>query len=120
MTSKFYPKMFRDPHLSQFVTDTTEPHPERLADWIAEKMSGAPLWSSKLGERPRGVAYDRSSAHYRAWHSPKRTEEAYGRHFKLDDSIVWMRLMFWSAREVGLDTEPFFSWFVGFISHFVR
>jgi hypothetical protein len=33
----------------------------------------------------------RSSAHFAAWHSPKREPEKFGLHFKLDDCRVWMR-----------------------------
>ena len=33
----------------------------------------------------------RSSAHFAAWHSPKREREKFGQHFKLDDCRVWMR-----------------------------
>lgn len=120
LTLRFYPKMFRDKHLAKFVADEDDPHAERLADWIAEKMSGKAYWSSKLSDRPAGQPYDRSSAHFKAWHSPKRESEKYGSHFKLDDTVIWMRLMFWSCREEGLDTEPFFSWFVSFIGHFSR
>eukprot|EP00287_Rhodomonas_sp_CCMP768_P004322 CAMPEP_0196736268 /NCGR_PEP_ID=MMETSP1091-20130531/14390_1 /TAXON_ID=302021 /ORGANISM="Rhodomonas sp., Strain CCMP768" /LENGTH=113 /DNA_ID=CAMNT_0042079977 /DNA_START=13 /DNA_END=356 /DNA_ORIENTATION=+ len=45
---------------------------------------------------------------------------AEGEDFELDDCRVWMRLMFWSARQVGLDQHrPFFKWYVRFISHFI-
>ena len=37
------------------------------------------------------VHVDRSSAHFAAWHSPKREPEKFGQHFKLDDCRVWMR-----------------------------
>jgi len=122
VTARFYPTMFRDQQLSKFVADTTEPHPERLADWIAEKMTGdRRYWSSKLQDRVGDTAYDRSSAHFRAWHSPKREESRFGEHFKLDDSVMWMRLMFWALREEGIDErEPFFHWYLQFIGHFVR
>lgn len=120
MTARFYSKMFRDKHLSKFVTDEDDPHAERLGDWIAEKMSGRTYWSSKLASRPVDQPWDRSSAHSKAWHSPRRESERYGSRFKLDDTVIWMRLMFWSCREEGLDTEPFFSWFVSFIAHFSR
>merc|ERR1712136_449479 len=51
VTSRFYPKMFRDRQLSLFVQNFEDPHPERLADWIAEKMSGRAYWSSQLSSR---------------------------------------------------------------------
>lgn len=104
ITSRFYPTMFRDKQLSKFVTDETEPHPERLADWITEKMSGEPVWSGKLHKRKGNEARDRSSAHFKAWNSPKRGRYERGEHFMLDDAVMWMRLMFWAVREEGLDT----------------
>merc|ERR1712107_603302 len=111
VTSRFYPKMFRDRQLSLFVQNFEDPHPERLADWIAEKMSGRAYWSSQLSSRQPDQPQDRSHAHYLAWHSPKRPRSQWGDHFKLDDAIMWMRLMFWSCREEGLDSEPFLGWY---------
>lgn len=46
--------------------------------------------------------HDRSTAHFAAWHSPKRPAAEYGRHFNLEDARVWMRIHFWAAREEGL------------------
>ena len=52
-------------------------------------------------------------AHFAAWNSPKREPNKRGHPFKLDDCRVWMRLMFWSARDTGLDRHTaFFSWLV--------
>lgn len=104
ITSRFYPMMFKDQQLSKFVTDQTEPHPQRLADWIAEKMSGVEYWSSQLHLREQHHAYDRSSAHYKAWNSPHREASRRGEHFKWDDAVMWMRLMFLATRQEGLDT----------------
>ena len=66
-------------------------------------------------------AHDRSSAHFAAWHSPKRSPEKWGDHFKLDECRVWMRLHFWAAREAGIfDNSPAFAdYYVKFIGHFV-
>merc|ERR1712046_402987 len=70
----------------------------------------------------REVAFDRSSAHFAAWHSPKREAHKWGQHFKPDDARVWMRLHFWAAREAGL-FEPqyaaFMDYYIRFIAHFV-
>lgn len=33
------------------MTNKNEPHGERLADWITEKMTGERVWSSKLESR---------------------------------------------------------------------
>merc|ERR1712226_1397191 len=66
------------------------------------------------------VAYDRSSAHFAAWHSPKREPEKWGQHFKPDDARVWMRLHFWAARETGMfEHEAFMEYYIRFIGHFI-
>eukprot|EP01065_Artemidia_motanka_P029493 TRINITY_DN355_c0_g1_i3.p1 TRINITY_DN355_c0_g1~~TRINITY_DN355_c0_g1_i3.p1 ORF type:complete len:249 (+),score=51.89 TRINITY_DN355_c0_g1_i3:61-807(+) len=131
MTSRFYTRMFADPHLDQFVANREDPHPARLATWIAEKMGDGEPWSRERETRPqcpvmlaggrRHIVHDRSSAHAAAWYSPKRDPAVVGQHFQLDDCRVWMRLMFWSARDLGLLDHPQFGeWFVRFIGHFVR
>eukprot|EP00927_Polykrikos_kofoidii_P014511 TRINITY_DN16371_c0_g1_i1.p1 TRINITY_DN16371_c0_g1~~TRINITY_DN16371_c0_g1_i1.p1 ORF type:complete len:307 (+),score=56.89 TRINITY_DN16371_c0_g1_i1:61-981(+) len=117
---RFYPKCFRDKQITKFFEDQNDPHAERLAHWVAEKMSGEPYWSSETPHRKKGQPHDRTSAHFKAWRSPKRERSRYGDHFKLDDAVMWMRLMFWSCREEGLDVEPFFTWYVQFIGHFIR
>ena len=62
----------------------------------------------------------RQPTHSRAWNSPKRAALVRGQRFKLDDTRVWMRLMFLSGREIGLARhEPFWNWFIGFIRHFI-
>jgi len=71
-------------------------------------MSGKPYWSSKLHKREHGQPHDRTSAHAKSWRCSKREKSRYGDHFKLDDSIMWMRLMFWSCREEKIDKTPFF------------
>eukprot|EP00966_Prymnesium_polylepis_P172132 3980183-Prymnesium_polylepis.1 len=89
-------------------------------------------WSQERSTRPMcpfhapGVGtihvHDRSSAHFAAWHSPKRPPEDVGHHFKLDDCRVWMRLHFWAAREAGLfegEKAAFGDYYVRFIAHFV-
>ncbi len=118
---QFYPMMFRDKQLSKFVEDQSDPHPERLAQWIAEKMTGKPIWSSTLSSRSRDQPYDRQSAHYKAWNSKRREPSRRGSHFKLDDAVIWMRLNFWACRKEGIDKHhpEFFEWYIKFISHFV-
>jgi len=91
------------------------------------------------------VVHDRSSAHFAAWHSVKRSDEDAGLHFGLVDSRVWMRLHFWACRTVGVfvnsseeistidndgsipsvevsdDTKVRFQdWYTRFLGHFVR
>ena len=62
----------------------------------------------------------RQQTHAQAWYSPKRSPSERGQRFKLDDTRIWMRIMFWSAREIGLDQhQPFWNWYIGFIRHFI-
>jgi len=70
----------------------------------------------------RHVVHDRSSAHVAAWYSSKRPANEVGRHFKLDECRVWMRLHFWALRESGLiEKSPSFAdYYLRFIAHFVR
>lgn len=129
-TTIFYQKCFKDPHIDQFIRSHDDPHGQRMANWICEKMGGEAKWTAERRTRSRCpvhvaggtmVVHDRSSAHFAAWHSLKREPHKQGEHFKLDDCRVWMRLNFWSAREAGLMDHPqFASWYPRFIAHFVR
>eukprot|EP00798_Chlamydomonas_sp_ICE-L_P002612 gene2612-30935_t len=122
ITDIFYDKAFEDGSLDKFIHSHNDPHAERLGNWIVEEMGGeGPVWSEERVERNKCpvaltlsngsqlVVNDRGSAHTAAFWSPKRPE-------------VWMRLMFWSARETGIfDKSPSFeSWYVRFIAHFAR
>lgn len=117
MTTRFYARVFEDFTLEKFMFRTDGPanHGKRLGDWIVQKMGGeGEPWtaSGRLGMR--------QPSHVAAWQSIKRDKKDIGTHFKLDDCRIWMRLMFWSAREVGLGKhEPFMKWYIGFIAHFV-
>merc|ERR1719265_807226 len=81
-TNNFYKKAFADPHLDQFLVSHEEPHGERFATWIAEKFGDGTPWTNeqrtrektllRVGHSNYEVSYDRSSAHFAAWHSPKR------------------------------------------------
>jgi len=134
-TDIFYQRCFVDPHIDKFLRDHSDPHGERFATWIAEKFGDGTPWTEERKSRPRTVmkspsdpssqqlvAFDRSSAHYAAWHSPKREAHKFGQHFKPDDARVWMRLHFWAAREAGL-FEPkhaaFMDYYIRFIVHFI-
>lgn len=132
-THIFYEKCFADPHIDKFIRKHSDPHGERFATWIAEKFGDGTPWTEERKTRPRDVmsfgvhgqevvAFDRSSAHFAAWHSPKREAHKWGQHFKPDDARVWMRLHFWAAREAGL-FEPqhaaFMDYYIRFIGHFV-
>lgn len=132
-TDLFYKRAFADPHLDKFIRSHDDPHGERFATWIAEKMGDGTPWTNERRTRPvthlrighevLEVAYDRSSAHFAAWHSPKREPHKWGDHFKPDDARVWMRLHFWAAREAGMfETQAgrsFMAYYVRFIGHFI-
>jgi len=130
-TELFYEKVFQDPHLDRFIRDQGDPHGERFANWIVEKFGEGTPWSEE--RRTRKVCpfqshghiidtpHDRSSAHFAAWHSPKREAHEFGQHFKLDDCRIWMRLHFWAMREAGIfeQSPGFADYYIKFIGHFV-
>ncbi len=103
--TRFYARAFLDQTLEQFF----------LADWIIQKMGGeGKPWtdSGRLGMR--------QPSHSAAWHNVKRHPSVRGRHFKLGESRVWMRLHFWAVRESGLDQHTsFWNWYIQFIEHFI-
>ena len=117
MCTRFYAHVFEDQTISKFmfVDDCAAAHGQRLGDWFIERMGGEGTpWSDS------GRYGKRQSSHFRAWHSSKRPAEERGRRFKVDDCRIWMRLMFWSMREVGLDKNPNFTeWFVSVIERFI-
>lgn len=106
----------QDQVIDKFIESHKDPHGQRLGDWIAEKMGGeGAIWTDN---RPPD---SRQRSHSKAWHSRKRESSKKGRRFKLDDCRVWMRLMFWAARDEGLAEYPaFWEWYVDFIGHFIR
>jgi len=130
-TTRFYELCFADPHIDKFIADHNEPHGERFANWIAEKLGAGTPWTEERRTRPMKymhfghevmeVSHDRSSSHFAAWYSPKREPEKRGQHFKPDDARVWMRLHFWAARDTGLFKEhpQFMDYYMRFIGHFV-
>ena len=131
MTRLFYEKAFEDSRLDTFIRSRDDPHSERFATWICEKFGLGQPWTTERrsrevcpfhahGHRIHG-AHDRSSAHFAAWHSPKRPESKWGDHFKLDDCRVWMRLHFWACREAGMfaRSPEFMDYYIKFIGHFV-
>jgi len=118
MTTRFYAHVFRDSILKKFIfeEDGAAAHGLRLGNWIIEKMGGeGEPWSDS------GRSGMRQVSHAKAWHSRKRPENERGRRFKLLDCRIWMRLMFLSARETGLDkNQRFWHWYVEFIGHFIK
>lgn len=129
-TTRFYKRAFADPHIDLFIRSHDDPHGERFSTWIAEKFGHGQPWSQERSARPRcpvsvghghqTTVHDRSSAHFAAWHSPKREDHKWGNHFGLEDCRVWMRLHFWAAREEGLFKHAAFAdYYVRFIGHFV-
>lgn len=130
--TRFYKYAFANPHLVRFFTNTSDPHAKRLSSWIAEKMGDKYRpWTRERRNRdltPKILAggrsiivRDRSSAHVAAWFSPKRETHKVGRHFKLDDCRLWLRLHFLAAREEGLlEHANFRDWYTRFLAHFMR
>ena len=129
MTESFYDKAFQDATLDKFIRSHDDPHGTRFAKWIHQKLSGSQVWDHDRYERNlepvplagghTHVVHDRSSAHVAAWYSPKRPSHEVGRHFKLDECRVWMRLHFWALREGGFP-KSFEDYYIRFIGHFVR
>merc|ERR1712137_40477 len=132
MTECFYNKAFQDKSIDKFIRSHNDPHGPRFAKWIHTKLSGSNVWDQDRADRSkepvvvagghRHVVHDRSSAPVAAWYSPKRPKKEVGRHFKLDECRVWMRLHFWALRESGLmeKSPSFVDYYVRFIGHFVR
>eukprot|EP00931_Biecheleriopsis_adriatica_P005065 TRINITY_DN106628_c0_g1_i1.p1 TRINITY_DN106628_c0_g1~~TRINITY_DN106628_c0_g1_i1.p1 ORF type:complete len:346 (+),score=42.31 TRINITY_DN106628_c0_g1_i1:102-1139(+) len=125
-TELFYEKAFVDPHLDKFIRSHDDPHGQRFALWIAEKLGEGTPWTEERRTRPRTVllgrevSYDRESSHIAAMNSPKREAHKHGLRFSLADTRVWMRIHFWAAREVGLlDNAAWAGFYVRFIGHFV-
>ncbi len=115
--TRFYARAFLDETLKDFffAEDGATAHAKRLADWIIQKMGGEGTpWTDS------GRWGMRQPSHSAAWNNPKRDIEVRGRHFKLGEVRVWMRLHFWAARECGLSEHmPFWNWYIQFIEHFV-
>merc|ERR1712224_732773 len=135
VTDLFYEKAFQDETLDKFIQSHSDPHGARFAKWIHQKLSGSTVWDEDRAERRRKnegvtlangetgfVVHDRTSAHVAAWNSPKRPHRESGRHFKLDECRVWMRIHFWALRESGMmeKSPAFVDYYIRFIGHFVR
>jgi hypothetical protein len=131
MTTFFYDNAFQDTTLDAFIRSHQDPHGDRFAKWIHQKLTGSTLWDEERAQRSKKpvvlaggvkhVVHDRSSAHAAAWYSPKRPPQEVGRHFELDEARVWMRLHFWAVRSFLLDLSPTFcDYYIRFIGHFVR
>ena len=131
MTHKFYELAFQDETLDKFIRSSGDPHGDRFAKWIHQKLTGSNIWDEDRATRdlsPHEVAgggstivRDRTSAHVAAWHSVKRPASQVGRHFNLEECRVWMRLHFWALRSSGLleQSPSFADYYVRFIGHFV-
>ena len=113
-TTRFYKKAFVDPKLDAFIRDHGEPHAKRFAAWIFEKLGGGNVWTAERRTRkmcPFSAhgqdfmsAHDRSSAHFAAWHSPKRDPQVWGEHFKLNaasKSTIVRSLKYWDSAQAG-------------------
>jgi hypothetical protein len=131
MTAAFYKLAFQDETLDKLIRSHSDPHGDRFAKWIHQKLSGSNVWDRDRQQRDptpvqvaggrSTVVHDRSSAHAAAWYSPKRPEKEVGRHFKLDECRVWMRLHFYGMRQSGIveQSPSFADYYVRFIGHFV-
>ena len=131
MTNKFYEFAFQDATLDKLIRSHNDPHGDRFAKWIHQKLTGSNVWDRDRSYRDltphqiaggrTAVVHDRSSAHVAAWYSPKRPANQVGRHFNLEECRVWMRLHFWAMRESGVvERSPSFAdYYVRFIGHFV-
>lgn len=131
MTHKFYELAFKDATLDRFIRSHGDPHGDRFAKWIHQKLTGSNIWDEDRRTRdlsPHEIAggrttvvHDRTSAHVAAWNSVKRPASEVGRHFTLEECRVWMRLHFWAMRETGLveQSPSFADYYVRFIGHFV-
>ena len=97
-TTRFYEKAFVDPKLDAFIRDHGEPHAKRFASWIFEKLGGGNVWTAERRTRkmcPFSAhgqdfmsAHDRSSAHFAAWHSPKRDPRVWGEHLCGNQPVI--------------------------------
>lgn len=117
LSTRFYAHVFQDKDISKFIFkgDGAIEHGVRFGNWLIEKMGGEGTPWSDSGRH--GV---RSKTHSQAWYSPYREDKHQGKRFKLDDCRIWMRLMFWAGREVGLDQyKAFWNWYITFIQHFI-
>eukprot|EP00164_Ancoracysta_twista_P001583 GFYU01002075.1.p1 GENE.GFYU01002075.1~~GFYU01002075.1.p1 ORF type:complete len:269 (+),score=65.33 GFYU01002075.1:361-1167(+) len=117
LATRFYSKAFKDVVLSKFMfeEDGAVAHGKRLADWIIQKMGGEGTPWDDSGRH--GM---RQPSHHAAWNSVKREPEKRGQHFQLDDCRIWMRLMFWACRDVGLaENKAFMQWYTKFLGHFI-
>lgn len=132
MTEKFYELAFMDHTLDKLIRSRTDPHGDRFAKWIHQKLCDSHVWDDdrihrdktpvRVSEHRTVVVEDRTSAHVSAWYSPKRPSNDVGKRFKLDDCRVWMRLHFYALRQSGLmlKSPTFANYYVRFIGHFIR
>jgi hypothetical protein len=90
----------RDDTLDKFIGSYDDPHADKFARWIHQKLTGSSVWDEDEERASRSdtpitfangraiVGTDRSSAHAAAWHSPKRHPQEVGQHFQLDECRV--------------------------------
>ena len=69
-TDAFYALAFRDPHLDRFIRDRSDPHGDRFADWVTEKLGDGTPWSSERAGDPACVCVCvRAHTHARPLHT---------------------------------------------------
>ena len=105
--SRFYSRCLADPQVEAFITSHDDPHGQRFASWIAERLGHGTPWSEGGGSQ---VSIAKRSP-----------VDDGGRRFKLDECRVWMRLHFWACREEGLfDHAAFADYYVRFIGYVIE
>eukprot|EP00957_Ditylum_brightwellii_P202925 15332442-Ditylum_brightwellii.AAC.1 len=126
-------QIFADATIKKLIPSNDDPHGRCFATWIHQKLGGpGQLWDKDRSGKPKKpvqvagghhvIVHDCSSAHVAAWNSPKRQKSEVGRHFKLDECRIWMRIHFGAMREAGLQelSPSSADYYVRFIGHFVR
>ena len=53
MTGLFYESAFKDPVLDKFIRDRNDPHAERFANWIGEKLGTDSAWTDEVREKKK-------------------------------------------------------------------
>ncbi|GAB5353093.1 hypothetical protein AAMO2058_000008600 [Amorphochlora amoebiformis] len=117
MCISFYEKFLLDTVLHKFKVenDGAEGHGIRFADWLVEQMGGE---GTPATDKGRGD--QREWAHVRSYFAKGREPHKQGQRFQLDDCRIWMRLMFWSARQQGLHKhQGFWEWYILFMRYYV-
>lgn len=137
----FYKRFFEDVHLNSFIAHTHHKHPERIAGFMAQQMTGDErYYDDEVRQRVRyqtkGYSDEHGAIDFSHAHAMARSARKFGGNyatrkfttlekmqeggdgFTIKDARIWMRLMFWSAREQRLaEDAELWELFVGYIRH---